>query len=167
MRGIGPLRASLLLATVLNIAKSSPLLNETFEGGHQALLATGFWEVVGSVVDGNCGGGANTTRLALCLFGGSSLTTKRSVILRGGELLRFYLRAGNFDNFERQYKTGCGGVTEPGQEVILEYTRDGGRSHIELRSSMASLSHSGTPECLKAFRWDLPHCVERTQPYQP
>jgi len=112
---------------------ASPL-NESFEKGHNALVATEKWDVVGSIVDGNCGGGANTTRLALCFFGGSSLTTRNSVVFKGGELLRFYLRAGNFDNFERQYRSGCGGVTESGQEMILEYTRDGGQSHwSELR----------------------------------
>ena len=142
-------QASLLLVTALNVV-TSLLLNETFEQGHNALISTGFWDVVGSVVDGNCGGGANTTKLALCLFGGSSLTTRRSVILRGGELLRFYLRAGNFDNFERQYQTGCGGITESGQEVILEYTRDEGLSHHELRcplsraAALAFVSHAGS-----------------------
>ena len=97
------------------------------------MLARGVWEVSGPVIDGNCGGGANSSRLALCFFGGGTLQTRDLLPLKGGELLQFYLRAGNFDNFERNYRNGCGGVTEQGQVMILEYSKDYGRNFLELR----------------------------------
>ena len=75
--------------------------HEGFEDGHTAFLATGSWEVSGCshgnmvtwiptdidcavcspIVDGNCGGGANSSRLALCFFGGGQLMTKKPVEL--------------------------------------------------------------------------------------
>jgi len=108
-------------------------LHEGFEQGQQTLVTGGTWKLSGAIIDGNCGGGANASRLALCFFGGSFLQTGQPLHFQGGERLQFYLRAGNFDDFERNYRHGCGGVTEAGQVMILEYSKDNGVTHHEMR----------------------------------
>jgi len=101
--------------------------HEDFDDGTAAVH--GRWDIMGPVVDGNCGGGANNTRLALCFFSGGWLQTRR-IDFQGGEILSFFLRAGNFETAGDEL---CGRVQQPGQEMHMEVSTDAGQSFKSIR----------------------------------
>lgn len=114
----------LTLSWVVQMAEGVP--EEDFESGYRGVLAKGAWLIEGPVVDGNCGGGAAESRLALCFFGGGRLQTRETFGVHGGEMLHFWLRAGNF-------LSRCAPVEEEGQVLILEGSADGGAQWHEIR----------------------------------